>query len=127
MAAVLAVAVTGLVWAMTTTAPKPAGQSEYSRCTKTCTTLMDYYRGQYAKMKAHDGDKTCWDNCWARYGKTKSPTVAEQKALWAQHMPKELRANQCAQACWRVHHDGKRTVTVAGWRSEPRPNTVCYR
>ena len=120
---VLAMAVAGLLWARSAPYGQTGGkaasagkmmpaQNEYSRCTKTCSALMDYYHKQYAKMKTHEADKTCWSNCWTRYGKGKSASTSDEKNLWTSRMAQNMRANQCAQACW---------------RSEPRSNTVCYR
>jgi len=135
----LATAVAGLLWAQSygQSSDKAMGdkamtmgnmpsQSEYTRCTKTCNTLMDFYHKQYAKMKTHEGDKTCWGNCQTRYGQGESPSMAGQKSLWSSKVADSMRANQCAQACWRTHHSDNRTISVAGWRSEPRSNTVCY-
>jgi hypothetical protein len=145
LVAALASAVAGLLWAqgygqssdnaMTTdkamTSGKTMGnmpsQNEYTRCTKTCSMLVDFYHKQFTTMKTHEGDKTCWSNCWTRYGQGGSPSAADQKTLWFSKVADNMRANQCAQACWRTHHSDSRVVAVAGWRSEPRPNTLCYR
>jgi hypothetical protein len=48
--------------------------------------------------------------------------VAEKKAMWRDMRDKHMRANQCAQACWRTHHNDETAVEVGGWRSEPRAN-----
>jgi hypothetical protein len=71
-------------------------------------------------MKTHEGDKVCWQNCWTRFGSGGSPSVTDQKDLWTSKTTENMRANQCAQACWRTQHNDSRTVSVAGWRSEPR-------
>lgn len=102
-----------------------AGQQERDRCSKTCNALLSYYHRQYAKMKTHEGDKTCWANCWTRFGTGDEGSVSGQKDLWRSKMAANLRVNQCSQACWRTHHKENRMVSVAGWRSEPRSSTVC--
>ncbi len=99
---------------------KMSSMGEKARCTKTCTTLMDYYNKTSPKMKAREGNKQCWDTCWSRNGKGMKPNAAGLKSFWMGKMPMNLRANQCAQACWRKHHDNSNTVQVAGWRSMPR-------
>jgi len=136
---VLAVAVAGLLWAKTApgkgthaVSKMVAGKgkmapmhSEYTRCAKTCNALLGNYQKQYAKMKTHEGDKTCWANCWTRFGSGDEGAATDQKKLWTTKMTANMRVNQCSQACWRTHHKESRTVSVAGWRSEPRPSTVC--
>jgi len=93
---------------------------EFERCTKTCTLLMDNYHKMYPTMRAHEGDKRCWSTCWSRYGERSNPTADEQKGMWMKQMSGRMHANQCAQACWRVHHDDSKEVAVGGWRSVPR-------
>jgi hypothetical protein len=93
---------------------------EFDRCTKTCTLLMDNYRKMYATMRAHEGDKQCWGTCWSRFGQGDNPTADMQKNTWMKQMPERMHTNQCAQACWRVHHDQANEVAVGGWRSAPR-------
>jgi hypothetical protein len=44
--------------------------------------------------------------------------------MWMSRMGNNMRANQCAQACWRKFHDESNTVEVGGWRSAPR-TVVC--
>ncbi len=102
-------------------APSLAG--EHSRCTKTCTTVMAHYTKQFGSMKTHEGDRQCWETCWKRFGdRAKKQAVAtEMKRLWMMRNARQMRINQCAQACWRRHHEGETAVSVAGYRSEPRP------
>lgn len=45
----------------------------------------------------------------------------EMRAFWMQRRPTLMRRNQCAQACWRIHHSGSNVAAVKGWRSAPRP------
>ena len=98
--------------------------SEGDRCTTTCSMLIDHYNKKFAAMKAHEGDKQCWETCWSRAGTSESGSAAEMKALWMTKMASTMRVNQCAQACWRKHNDNSNTVEVGGWRSTPR-TTVC--
>lgn len=106
---------------MTTRAPTIA--SEFDRCTKTCNAVMPHFRQKYAAQKTHEGDRDCWRMCWSRFGdkSVKGPSVTQMKALWMTRRAQSMRVNQCAQACWRRFHEGKAAVTVAGYRSEPRP------
>ena len=99
---------------------------DFDRCTLTCNMLMDNYGKKFATMKAHEGDTQCWDTCWSRYGNPsmKMATAADKKSLWTDNRADRMRANQCSQACWRVHHDNENTVAVGGWRSAPR-GVVC--
>ena len=96
---------------------------EVDRCTMTCSILMDNYNKKFATMKAHEGDRQCWETCWSRMGRGQTSSVADMKALWMSQMAENMRANQCAQACWRKHNDSN-TVAVGGWRSTPR-TVVC--
>ncbi len=98
--------------------------SEVDRCTMTCSMLIDHYNKKFAAMKAHEGDKQCWDTCWSRMGKSEMGSAGEMKSLWMERMPENMRVNQCAQACWRKHNDNSKTVAVGGWRSTPR-SVVC--
>jgi hypothetical protein len=107
-----------LLWAKA--APKPKG--DCCRCARTCTTVMSFYSGKYAKMKAHEGDKQCWQTCSTLKGKS-SASAQAMKAFWKQNMHTSMRANQCAQACWRSYHKGSSNVRVAGWKSAPRSAT----
>jgi len=102
---------------------KQAG-AEKDRCTRTCSTLMNFYNTNYPKMKAREGNKQCWDTCWSRFGKGKMAGVSEKKAFWMEKRAMNMRANQCAQACWRMHQGNSKTVEVGGWRSMPR-SIVC--
>ena len=97
---------------------------EVDRCTMTCSMLIDHYNKQFAAMKAHEGDKQCWETCSSRMGRSETGSAAEMKSLWMDKMGSTMRVNQCAQACWRKHNDNSNTVAVGGWRSEPR-STVC--
>jgi hypothetical protein len=97
---------------------------EFDRCTMTCTLLMDNYQKKYSAMRAHEGDKQCWKTCWSRFGMGENPTAEKQKEMWMTHRAESMHANQCAQACWRVHHDESKEVMVGGWRSNPR-GVVC--
>ena len=99
-------------------------KSEPGRCTKTCDTLLTNYRKMFSMMKSHEGDKQCWTTCWSRYGKSQTTSTADMKKLWVSKTSENMRANQCAQACWRMHHKNSNTVEVAGWRSMPR-TAVC--
>ncbi len=127
--------VAGALWAQYGTPgqmmAKPEGgmmpaAKEFDRCTMTCTLLMDNYQKKYASMRAHEGDKQCWQTCWSRMGKGSGPTMEAQKGVWMQNHPNHMRANQCAQGCWRINHDQSKEVAVGGWRSAPR-DTVCAR
>ncbi len=93
---------------------------EHERCTKTCSTLMENYHKKYATMKAREGDSKCWGTCWTRFGQGANPTTEMQKDVWMKQMPQRMHVNQCAQACWRVHHNESNEVAVGGWRSAPR-------
>ncbi|MFB3880509.1 MAG: hypothetical protein ACE149_04560 [Armatimonadota bacterium] len=97
---------------------------EFDRCTMTCTLLMDNYQKKYSAMKAHEGDKQCWQTCWSRFGMGEKAAAEKQKETWMAHRAEQMHANQCAQACWRVHHDESKEVMVGGWRSNPRA-VVC--
>jgi hypothetical protein len=85
---------------------------------------MDHFGDKFGKMKAREGDKQCWQTCWSRSGRQTRGTAAGMKKLWMSKMGTQMRANQCAQACWRKHHSDKNEVRVGGWRSQPRSN-VC--
>ena len=98
--------------------------SEVDRCTKTCSVLVDHYNKMFPAMKAHEGDKQCWQTCWSRMGKTESGSAAQMKSLWMGKMTENMRVNQCSQACWRKYNDNSNTVEVGGWRSMPR-TIVC--
>ena len=98
--------------------------SEVDRCTTTCSMLVDHYNKKFATMKAHEGDKQCWQTCWSRASTSESGSAAEMKSLWMGKMASSMRVNQCAQACWRKHNDNSNTVEVGGWRSTPR-TAVC--
>jgi len=98
--------------------------SEVDRCTTTCSMLVDHYNKKFAAMKAHEGDKQCWQACWSRAGTSESGSAAEMKSLWMGNMASSMRVNQCSQACWRKHNDNSNTVEVGGWRSAPR-TAVC--
>ncbi len=93
---------------------------EFDRCTMTCAMLMNHYEKTYGMMRAHEGDKKCWSTCWSRYGEGAMLTTEKQKELWMKQRPERMRANQCAQACWRAHHEDAKEVMVGGWRSTPR-------
>ena len=116
----LALMVAGTLYAQRATGT----MSEVDRCTTTCSMLIDHYNKKFATMKAHEGDKQCWETCWSRHGTSESATAAEMKALWMRKMADNMRVNQCAQACWRKHNDNSNTVEVGGWRSTPRA-VVC--
>ena len=109
-------AVASMVWAARA-APKGG---DYNRCLATCDTVTKYYGTKRATLKTHDGDKQCWSTCDARLDRSKNAgNVQAMKAFWIQQKTTNLRANQCAQACWRKYHKG--AVSTAGWRnSEPR-------
>ena len=127
VALVLIIAVAGALWAEYASekrAAKASCEGESDRCTMTCTMLMNHYNKKFATMKAHEGDKQCWQTCWSRMGRGETGTVAETKALWMKNMAPNMRVNQCAQACWRSHHEDSNTVEVGGWRSAPR-TVVC--
>ena len=98
---------------------KSADKCDRDRCGKTCTTLMKNWTGKCSVAKAHEGDAECWTTCAVRAGQ-KEASVKEAKALWAKQMVSEMRANKCAQACWRKSHGSKSLVSVANLRSEPR-------
>lgn len=100
----------------------PAYEKEFDRCTMTCTMLMNHFNKKHATMKAHEGDKQCWDTCWSRMGERKSGSATEMKDMWMKNRAERMRANQCAQACWRKHNQESNTVEVGGWRSTPRGN-----
>ena len=138
--AALVVALVGVIWAkapeqgarqdrermarermVRTRAPSLVG--EHNRCTKTCTIVMSHFNKQFAAMKTHEGDRQCWELCWNRFGgkSQKSAAATEMKRLWMTRNARQMRINQCAQACWRRHHEGQAAVSVAGYRSQPRP------
>ncbi len=111
----LVLTVASMVWAARA-APKGG---DYNRCLATCDTVIKYYGTKRATLKAHEGDKQCWSTCDARLNRSKNAGNAQaMKAFWTEQKPTNLRANQCAQACWRKYHKG--AVNTAGWRSEPR-------
>jgi hypothetical protein len=99
-------------------------EGESNRCTMTCTMLMNHYNKKFETMKAHEGDKQCWQTCWTRMGKGGEGTAQAMKSLWTEKMAANMRVNQCAQACWRKHHGNASTVEIGGWRSTPR-SVVC--
>jgi hypothetical protein len=100
---------------------KSVDKCDRDRCGKTCTALMKNWTGKCSVTKAHDGDAQCWQTCAARADK-KDASPQEAKAIWSKQMVTEMRANKCAQACWRKAHSNKSLVPVVGWRSEPRPS-----
>jgi hypothetical protein len=103
---------------------RAAGQSEADRCSMTCTVLMRHWDRKFNTMKAHEGDGQCWNTCWERFGTGQECPAADKKKIWMSRMGDNMRANQCAQACWRKFHDESNTVEVGGWRSAPR-SVVC--
>ena len=111
--------VAGLLWAR----PAPTAQGgDFVRCPATCNTLIRHYAQIRPTLKAHDGDKQCWQTCDVRFNQSRnanSPTA--MKAFWSKQRATNLHTNQCAQACWRKFHKGQNLVTVAGRQSEPRP------
>ena len=106
-----------------TTAGLPTMTKEHDRCTKTCNTVMPYYHQKFTTMKTHEGDQDCWRTCWNRFGdrSVKAPSATQMKTLWMTRRPQYMRVNQCGQACWRRFHQGQAAISVAGYRSEPRP------
>jgi hypothetical protein len=125
VALVLVLAIAGVLWAKhESKGAKATGISDWARCTKTCSTLMQLMARSHARVKVHEGDKQCWQTCWNRMGKGATRSAARMKAFWTQNSAKHMRANQCAQACWRMHHDNTKMVQVKDWRSEPR-DTIC--
>ncbi len=129
IAMVLVVAAAGALWATQHEGTMPAGHSagyakEFDRCTMTCTMLMNHYNRNFGAMKAHEGDKQCWHTCWSRFGSAREEaSTSDMKELWMRNRVERMRANQCAQACWRIHNDSS-MVEVGGWRSAPR-DVVC--
>jgi hypothetical protein len=135
--AALLVALVSILWAATQTekmqgevrermrqmGTTPTMAKEFDRCTKTCNMVMPHYRQKYTAQKTHEGDRACWQTCWSRFGdkSVKSPSATQTKALWMIRRPQYMRVNQCGQACWRRFHQGQAAITVAGYRSEPRP------
>ena len=117
-------ALAGVLYAQYGTTSSSASENEFDRCTMTCTMLMNHYHKHFAAMKSHEGDKQCWDTCWKRYGEGANPSTSDMKNLWMQNRAENMRVNQCAQACWRIHNDKSGTVAVGGWRSTPR-TVVC--
>lgn len=135
----LVLALAGVIWAKTAQqgrmAQKPAAAGsmvprqvptvakEFDRCTKTCQTVMPHFTNKFATMNTHEGDRQCWQTCWNRFGdkSKKSASATDTKRLWMTRNSRHMRINQCAQACWRKHHQGQAGVTVAGYRSQPRP------
>lgn len=126
VAVLLALGVAGALWAEygARAEGKATCASEADRCSMTCTMLTNHWNKKFGTMKAHEGDKQCWEICWRRMGKEGAGSAAELKALWMENMASNMRANQCAQACWRKSHDNSSTVEVGGWRSTPR-SIVC--
>lgn len=102
----------------------PMYEKEFDRCTMTCTMLINHFNKKYATMKAHEGDKQCWDTCWSRVGEGKTGAAMDMKNMWMKNRDERMHANQCAQACWRMHNDNSNIVAVGGWRSTPR-SVVC--
>ena len=106
-------AVAAGVWA----AKRSKGCEDCSRCLTTCNTLVKYYTQKLPTMKSHEGDKQCWQTCDARFNQSAGPRDAKaMKAFWAGKRAANLRANQCAKACWRKFHSGSQTVNA----SQPR-------
>ncbi|NIM04919.1 MAG: hypothetical protein GTO55_03110 [Armatimonadetes bacterium] len=120
MVVVFVLALAAALWA----AMKVTCEGEMNRCTTTCDMLISHYNKNFAKMKAHEGDKQCWQNCWSRMGQGAMPSADKMKSFWMGKMAANMRVNQCAQACWRKHHQESNQVEIGGWRSMPR-GTVC--
>jgi hypothetical protein len=101
----------------------PTLPSEHVRCVATCATVMPYYQQRFAALQTHDGDTQCWANCWRQFGDSTrpNPTADQQRQLWRSRSPQYMRANQCAQTCWRKYHPQDTAVLVAGLPSLPRP------
>jgi hypothetical protein len=101
----------------------PTLPSEHVRCVATCATVMPYYQQRFAALQTHDGDTQCWANCWRQFGDSArpNPTADQQRQLWRSRSPQYMRANQCAQTCWRKYHPQDTAVLVAGLPSLPRP------
>jgi len=139
--AALVVALAGVIWAKTNyqgqmtqdkmmrdqakmqVARAVSLMGEHARCTKTCNTVMPFYTKKFTTLRTHEGDKQCWHTCWNRFGDRtmKSASMTDMKKLWTSKNAQSMRTNQCAQACWRKYHEGQAMITVAGYRSEPRP------
>ncbi len=111
-------AVAGMLWAKS----MPKG-GDFSRCLSTCNTVMKYYAAKRPTLRAHEGDKQCWQTCSTRFNQT-ATSSQDMKRFWQTKRDTNLHANQCAQACWRNFHKGMSAVSVAGFRSEPR-STAC--
>jgi hypothetical protein len=125
VSAVIAVTLIGAMWAkQQSQKPHSPAASEYRRCAKTCNALLVQFNESYPNRPTHEGDKQCRDTCWARMGKGKPGSASDMKNLWQENMSSHMRANQCAQACWRQRHRDNKTVSVGGWQSEPR-TIVC--
>lgn len=121
LAAGVIIASIGAIWArQESQQPEPVAPGEYRRCVKTCNALMEQFNRSYPRMRVHEGDRRCWETCWARMGKGEPDTASSMKKLWLEQMPSNMRANQCARACWRRQHEQDETVRIGGWRSEPR-------
>ncbi len=125
VSAVIVVTLIGATWAkQQSQKPRSHAASEYRRCAKTCSVLLDQFNTSYPKMQPHEGDEQCYNTCWARTGKGQPGSPSEAKKVWQENMPSHMRANQCAQACWRRRHKESATVAVGGWKSEPR-SAIC--
>jgi hypothetical protein len=75
IAVVFTFAVAGVLYAEYGAMSSSESTNEFDRCTMTCTMLMQHYNKNFAVMKAHEGDKQCWQTCW-RVHNDKSGTVA---------------------------------------------------
>ena len=73
----------------------------------------------YERDRRRSTERASMERREARMGMR--PSASEMKAFWAERRPNNMRANMCAQACWRMHHNDDRGVSVGGFRSEPRP------
>lgn len=74
----------------------------------------------YERDRRMSTERTSMERREARMGMR--PSASEMKAFWAERRPNNMRANMCAQACWRMHHNDDRGVSVGGFRSsESRP------
>lgn len=106
------------------TGKMPSQAKEHKRCVVTCNTVMPFHRRKYAALKTHEGDTQCWHNCWNRFGDTTQTNVSlsDKKQLWQGKNAQYLRANQCAQTCYRRFHNQKAqpAIEVAGAHSRPR-------
>ena len=125
VAMVFLLSVAGALWAQHAVRTGEATcEKEADRCTTTCSMLINHYNRKFGAIKAHEGDKQCWETCWARMGESSEGSAADMKALWMEKMAENMHVNQCSQACWRKFHEESGAVTVGGWRSRPR-TVVC--